>query len=136
MRLTRPLAAIAVSLALAGCAAAPGKAGTSRSSAPPAAIRHVVLIELADPAELAALVADCDAKLAVIPEVTSYWRGKPVDIGRANVDGDYTLGISVDFDSLDAYGRYLRHPAHEELVRTWKPKWKAARIFDVGLEPR
>ena len=136
MRLTRTLAAIAVSLALAGCAAAPGKAGTSRSSAPPAAIRHVVLIELADPAELAALVADCDAKLAVIPEVTSYWRGKPVAIGRATVDGDYTLGISVDFDSLDAYGRYLRHPAHEDLVRTWKPKWKAARIFDVGLEPR
>lgn len=136
MTISRPLSALALSLVLVGCAAAPGKAGTSRPSAPPTAIRHVVLIELADPAELAALVADCDAKLAGIPEVASYWRGKPVDIGRANVDGNYTLGISVDFDSLDAYGRYLRHPAHEELVRTWKPKWKAARIFDVGLEPR
>lgn len=136
MRLTFPLSAFVLSLALVGCAAPPGKAGTARTSAPPTAIRHVVLIELADPAELPALVADCDAKLAGIPEVRSYWRGEPVDIGRANVDGNYTLGISVDFDSLDDYGRYLRHPAHEELVRTWKPKWKAARIYDVGLEPR
>ena len=136
MTIARPLCGLALSLALVGCAAPPGGAGTSRNAAAPTAIRHVVLIELADPSELAALVADCDAKLADIPEVTSYWRGEPVDIGRANVDGNYTLGITVDFDSLDAYGRYLRHPAHEELVRTWRPKWKAARIFDVGLEPR
>lgn len=136
MRFTRPLSALVVSLSLVGCAASPGKAGTARTTAPPTAIRHVVLIELADPAELPALVADCDAKLAGIPEVTSYWRGKPVDLGRANVDGNYTLGLTVDFDSLDAYGRYLRHPDHEELVRRWKPKWKAARIFDVGIDPR
>lgn len=136
MRLIRTLPVLALPLALVACAAPPGTAGTSRASAPPTAIRHVVLIELADPSELAALVAECDAKLAAIPEVASYWRGEPVDIGRANVDGNYTLGITVDFDSLDAYGRYLRHPDHEELVKTWKPKWKAARIFDVGLEPR
>jgi hypothetical protein len=136
MSFPRSLAALVLSLALVGCAAPPGKADSSRTAAPPTAIRHVVLIELADPDELSALVADCDAKLAGIPEVRSYWRGKPVDIGRANVDGNYTLGITVDFDCLDAYGRYLRHPAHEELVRSWKPKWKAARIFDVGLEPR
>lgn len=129
------VAVVAVSL-LAGCTATPRAADTARAAAPSAAIRHVVLIELADPAELPALVADCDAKLATIPEVRSYWRGKPVDLGRSNVDANYTLGITVDFDSLDGYGRYLTHPAHEELVKTWKPKWKAARIFDLGLEPR
>ena len=129
------VATLASSAPLAGCAATARTAGPARPAAPASAIRHVVLIELADPAELPALVADCDAKLATIPEVRSYWRGKPVDIGRANVDANYTLGITVDFDSLDGYGRYLTHPAHEELVRTWKPRWKAARIFDVGLEP-
>lgn len=136
MKPSFPLAVLLAGSMLAGCSAPPRNADTARAAAPASAIRHVVLIELADPSKLPELVAECDAKLATIPEVRSYWRGKPVDIGRASVDANYTLGITVDFDSLDGYGRYLTHPAHEELVRDWKPRWKAARIFDVGLEPR
>jgi len=131
-RLLPTLVAVPLVSFAAGCA---HRADTARPPAPGTAIRHVVLIELADPTDFDALVADCDRRLAALPEVRSYWRGKPVDIGRPQVDGNYTLGLTVDFDSLEDYGAYLVHPEHEALVAAWRPRWKAARIFDFGVQP-
>lgn len=58
--------------------------------------------------------------------------GTHVDIGRANIDGDYDVGVIVGFRSMSDYRAYLAHPLHEELVAEWHPRWRTARIFDVG----
>ena len=96
------------------------------------AITHVVLISLAEPAQSSELVRDCETRLAKIPSVVLFGCGPHVDIGRANIDGDYDIGVVVGFDSVDAYKAYLAHPMHEELVAKWRPRWKQARIFDIG----
>ncbi|MSQ90641.1 MAG: Dabb family protein [Phycisphaerales bacterium] len=99
-------------------------------TAPAITLRHVVLIKLNDSSELSALEGDCDAKLAAIPSVVEYSRGRAVDTGRAAVDCDYDLAIEVAFSSLADYHAYLAHPEHLALVTIWRPKSKQIRIFD------
>jgi len=96
-----------------------------------ALIHHVVLIRLQDPGDADALIADCDRLLPSIPGVVRYWRGTPFDMGRANVTGDYAVGLEVAFETREAYRTYLEHPRHVELVETWKPRWSGATIHDV-----
>lgn len=76
--------------------------------------------------------ADSDRLLPTIPTVKGYVCGAPVDIGRANVAKDYDLGIIVQFDSVADYKAYLEHPVHQELVKTWRPKWKRSYIVDFA----
>ncbi|MDI9403643.1 MAG: Dabb family protein [Limnohabitans sp.] len=97
-----------------------------------APLQHVVLVDLADDAEIPAMRAASDRALPHIPQVKGYICGTPVDIGRANVSGDYDLGIIVQFESVDAYKAYLEHPLHQELVRAWRPKWKKSYIVDFA----
>ena len=104
---------------------------TACQSAPaPARLQHVVLVDLADDADIPAMRADSDRVLPTIPEVRRYVCGTPVDTGRANVSKDYDLGILVEFDSLDDYRAYVDNPAHQQLVKTWRPKWKRSYIVD------
>jgi len=128
------LAALAAALAVAatwtGCATG---AARRLERAP---LQHVVLIELADRAELPALRSESDRLIPAIPGVRGYLSGAHIDVGRANVASDYDLAIVVEFDSIDDYRRYLEHPAHLELVRTWKPKWRRATIYDFGADAR
>ena len=123
-----------------GCVVAIGNTATTDSSAarfhgtlaPRAAlIHHVVFIRLQDPADTDALIADCDRLLPTIPGVVRYWRGTHFDMGRANVIGDYSVGLEVAFETREAYRTYLEHPQHIELVETWKPRWSGATIYDV-----
>lgn len=111
-----------------------GNAGASVTRTPfmRAPLQHVVLVDLADDADIPAMRAASDRTLPQIPEVKGYVCGTPVDIGRANVSGDYDLGIIVQFESVDAYKAYLEHPLHQELVRTWRPKWKKSYIVDFA----
>lgn len=101
-------------------------------SAPKSRLQHVVLVDVADDAEIPAMRADSDRLLPTIPQVKGYVCGAPVDIGRANVARDYDLGIIVEFDSVDDYKAYLAHPVHQELVQVWRPKWKRAYIVDFA----
>lgn len=107
--------------------AAPGCQSTA-----PARLQHVVLVDLADDADIPAMRAESDARLPSIPEVKGYVCGTPVDIGRTNVATDYDLGIIVEFDSVEAYKSYLAHPTHQALVAAWKPKWKRSYIVDFA----
>lgn len=101
-------------------------------------IHHVVFIRLADPTQADQLIADCDRLLPSIPGVEVYWRGTHFDMGRANVIGDYAVGLEVAFACREAYQTYLDHPNHLELLEIWKPRWTGATIYDVwdpGTEP-
>ena len=97
-----------------------------------APLQHVVLIELADGADLAALRSDSDRLVPTIPGVRGYLSGTHLEVGRANVASGYDLAIVVEFDSVDDYRRYLDHPSHLELVQTWKPRWRRATIYDFN----
>lgn len=101
-------------------------------TARPARLQHVVLVDVADDAEIPAMRADSDRLLPTIPTVKGYVCGAPVDIGRANVAKDYDLGIIVQFDSVEDYKAYLEHPVHQELVKSWRPKWKRSYIVDFA----
>jgi hypothetical protein len=115
---------------LGACASSPRVNEISRDM--PAPLQHVVLVDLADDNDIAAMRAASDAMLPKIPMVKAYVCGTPVDIGRANVQKDYDLGIIVQFDSVEDYKAYLEHPIHVELVQTWRPKWKKSFIVDFA----
>jgi hypothetical protein len=120
--------ALVATTALAGCAA------TSATNAPPprpAAINHVVFIKLRDPSDAAALRSDSEQRLSRIPGVRYLHVGPHLDIGRTNVDSDYSIGISVGFDTTDSYRTYLAHPEHLQLLTDWKLRCEWIRIYDV-----
>lgn len=98
----------------------------------PGPLQHVVLVELEDKADLAAMKADSDRLLPMIPSVRGYVSGTHVDIGRGNVARDYDIGIVVQFDSVDGYKEYLEHPIHKELVAKWRPKWRRSYMVDFA----
>ena len=103
-----------------------------RSVAMPGRLQHVVLVELDDKSDIAAMKADSDSMLPRIPAVRGYVCGAPVDIGRATVAKDYDLGIVVQFDSVEDYQAYLAHPIHQELVAKWRPKWRRSYMVDFA----
>lgn len=113
-----------------GVAAALGAAVRAASAPRPAAISHVVLFKLHDPAERSALIAECDEILANIPSVVSYACGEPLDLGRPSVDGDYHVGLYVGFDDEAGYKAYRFDDGHIDLARKWKSKSETMRIFD------
>lgn len=102
------------------------------ASPPGGRLQHVVLVDLADDADIPAMRADSDSRLPLIPEVRRYVCGTPVDTGRASVSNDYDLGIIVEFDSVEDYKAYLVHPAHQALVTAWKPRWKRSYMVDFA----
>lgn len=113
-------------------APAPAEARAVAAARMPGPLQHVVLVELTDKSEIAAMKAESDRLLPQIPSVRGYVCGSPVDIGRGNVAKDYDLGIVVQFDDVAGYRAYLEHPIHVELVQRWRPKWRRSYIVDFA----
>ena len=121
------------------CAGLSGCAGTgsttpaakSPAAARPAPLVHLVYVKLKNPADAAALVADCDAMLATIPSVNSYFCGTHKESGRATVDANYDVAMGLGFADLAGYEAYVHAPAHESFVEKWKPRCEWIRIHDV-----
>ncbi len=114
-----------------GCLVLGGCASSGSEGLRPARIGHVVFMKLTDPAEQAALLADCDEKLPQIPGVVAYAAGRHLDVGRASVDGDYDVGLYIGFETEEDYAAYVEHELHRELVETWKPRLEWLRVYDV-----
>jgi len=104
--------------------------GPQSTAIPP--IRHVVLIKLNDPADLAACQADARRRIAATKLARGLFVGTPLDIGRATVDGNYDLALDMAFDCEADYRAYLDHPEHQALVNDWKPKFRDMRVFDFS----
>jgi hypothetical protein len=127
-------------LVLSACVLMTGGCSQPRSasiekSANQAALNHVVLVSLKDPADTQQLLADCHRLLPLIPTVRTWWIGTPVDTGRAKVDDAYEVGLCVGFEDEAGLQAYLVDPLHLELVDEWGPKASQFRIFDIGLDP-
>ncbi len=75
-------------------------------------IRHVVGLTWTNDAtdtDVAAVRAALAALPEQIPEIRAYTFGS--DLGL--VDGNADFAIVADFDDVDAWHRYQRHPAHQ-----------------------
>ncbi len=121
-RLRVGIGVLAASGVLAGCAGGPAR---------PAAVNHPVFVKLKNPADAPALIADCDARLAAIPGVVSYYCGTPLDTGRASVDLGFDVGLYLGFASVADLEAYVAHPDHVALVNDWKPRIEWLRVHDV-----
>lgn len=98
----------------------------------PARINHLAFFKLHHPEHAAELIADCDAHLATIPGVVSYYAGTHLDTGRgAAIDSDYDVGFYVGFMTEEALANYVKHPQHVAMVEKWRPRWQWIRVIDV-----
>jgi hypothetical protein len=126
IRNTLPAACLATAAAcLTACSSTPG-------ARPVAAISHVVFVDLADPADADALLADARATLAPIPSVTAYSAGKHLDTGRPTVLGDYDVGMVLGFDDTRGLNAYVAHPDHIAFVERWRPRLTGLRVYDIA----
>ena len=120
--------AIVTGLSQAGCATS----GPRR----PAAINHIVLFKLNDPAQADTLIDDCSSRLANIPGIVSFFAGRHVEIGRPGIEHDYDVGFYAGFDSVEDYAAYVSHPDHLAFARQWKPRLAWIRKNDIsGVYP-
>ena len=119
----------AFALMLSACAASGGANSVKISSTH---VQHVVFVTLANPSDAAAMKADSDAVFPKIPGVLNYACGPHIDVGRKNVRQDYTLGVLVEFATVDAYRAFQANPEHVALIKKWKPKWSKSEMFDFG----
>ena len=104
----------------------------SEAQAPaPGRVHHWVLMTLKDPAEVPALLEDCDEALPRIPGVAAVHAGRPLDIGRPEVSSDFHVGLHLVFATVDGYKGYLDHPDHKRILAKWQPRVAAIRIHDV-----
>ncbi len=107
-----------------------GCAATHKPSRP-ALINHIVLFMLENADTADELIADCDAQLAPLPGIASYFAGKHFDIGRNVAETDYDVCFFAGFMSQPDYEADLDHPTHLKLVTKWRPRLQWMRIYDT-----
>ena len=108
-------------LTLAGC----------QHRTPHTTITHVVIVNLADPTQTEAVIADCDTLIADIDSINAYACGTHIDTGRSVVLDDYDLALVVGFDSQADYDAYLASEPHTEFLSRWSDRIEKIRIFDI-----
>ncbi|MBL9118541.1 MAG: Dabb family protein [Phycisphaerae bacterium] len=113
------------------CASTPRTPFDSAEEVPPSAIRHVVLIDLKETADIPELIIAMDRELAPIPGILHYWRGEPFQAGRPEVREDYDVGLVIDFRDAEAYSAYSTDPRHVGLVSAWKLRINNLTIYDI-----
>lgn len=126
----RTLALIVLVLA-SGCATtAPGRTAATAADTD---IHHFVFFTLKDPADRAALVADCRALFAM-PQIQEGVAGPRLATDResASLDTSFDVGLYTRFATQDDYDGYLVHPDHVALVETWGARLEGAKVMDVG----
>lgn len=121
--------------ALSACSAtrtahAPGAGATAPKA--PAAVNHIVLFDLRDPADADALTADSRVSLGRIPGVISLFAGRHLDTGRPTVRADYDACVYIGFATTTDYAEYLKHPEHTGLLARWKDRIESYTIYDVA----
>lgn len=116
---------------LGGCAVRNGVSVATAAAPRPAAVSHIVFIKLKDPADTAAIVHDSNKKLARIPVIASFAAGTHLDVGRANIESDYDVGLYVGFETKEDYLLYVDHQIHIDYVTNWRPRIEWIRVYDV-----
>lgn len=89
-------------------------------------LRHIVLMKLNDPAD----VAECDDRLQAmggrIPECLSLGTGRNVREHAAA----YDISLVTEHADLDGLAAYLAHPVHQEFLEWLNPRIAARAVVD------
>ena len=98
-----------------------------------APVHHIVLVwfppETTD--DTIQTVIQQSRALAGIEGVSSLKVGKAIASDRAIVDDSFDIGISMQFDSVEAMNRYLVHPQHQAFVQEYiKGKVSKLLVYD------
>ncbi|MBK7405075.1 MAG: Dabb family protein [Phycisphaerales bacterium] len=97
---------------------------------PSAAIQHLVLIKLDDPARVPEVIADTEATLAHIPGIATLSSATPLPPTSPNALDDYDVCSQIAVDHEAAYTAYTEHPDHKALVARWRAHFVSFRIVD------
>jgi heme-degrading monooxygenase HmoA len=94
-------------------------------------IQHTVVLKLKYPKESREESAflEAAAKLSSIPGVHNFQSLR--QIGKKN---DYDYGLSMEFDSMEAYEAYNQHPEHKKFVATYWAKY-VEKFLEIDYEP-
>ena len=77
--------------------------------------RHVVMFswnDTVDAAHVAAVAAQLDGLVAVIPEIKAYLHGPDAGLNP----GNFVYVLVREFDTVDDYLVYRDHPAHQAFI--------------------
>ena len=121
----KPIFLLIACLSLAACAPTQHRAPRT------ALIGHIVFVELNEPGDYDAILADSDEMLATIPTVSTFAAGRHIDTGRDTIINDYDLAIYLGFESVEDLATYVAHEQHIAYVTKWKPRLKALRVYDM-----
>lgn len=91
-------------------------------------IKHIVSLDFSGiPAELEPKLLEAMLGLIAIPDMKAITAGRNV----SERDKTYTHAMSQDFEDMEAVGRYLVHPIHEQFLTDFvKPYCKTRAIVD------
>jgi heme-degrading monooxygenase HmoA len=94
-------------------------------------IQHTVVLKLKYPKKSREERAflEAAAKLSSIPGVHNFQSLR--QIGKKNY---YDYGLSMEFDSMEAYEAYNRHPDHIKFVETFWAKY-VEKFLEIDYEP-
>lgn len=91
---------------------------------------HVVFFWLKPGVNTDIFIKDSKAFLSEVPEVISYYVGKPAGTPREVVDNSYSVSLVVTFASKEDQDTYQKHPVHLKYVEENKDKWIDVKIYD------
>jgi len=83
------------------------------------------------PAQIDALVDDCNAMLPKVPTVRKIESGRrDVNAARPVNDQEFDVGLVVYFDDKCGYDQYEVHPVHRAMVDKHKANFQSVRVCD------
>jgi len=94
-------------------------------------IQHTVVFKLKYPKDSLEEneFLEAAAKLSTIPGVHNFQTLR--QIGRKN---DYDYGLSMEFNTMEAYEAYNQHPDHTKFVTTYWVKY-VEKFLEIDYEP-
>jgi len=95
-----------------------------------APVHHIVLVWFPPGTATAQIetVIQQSRALTAIEGVSNLKVGKAIASDRSIVDDSFDIGISMQFESVEAMNRYLAHPQHQAFVQQYI-KGKASRLL-------
>lgn len=113
-----------------------GCAGTDRPTEPVAPLTHVVLFDLADPADIEPLMADIDRLLARFSGIATYSFGKSIDGDDPRRVTDYDVACSMTFPNPIDLARYREWDEHRGMIEKWKSRFLSVKTADfIAKDP-
>jgi len=98
----------------------------------PSYISHVMVMQLEDPSQRDALIADCETMLAPIPGVETFAAGRRLAVSQDIPTSQYDVGLYVGFLSRAHFMQYLEHSNREAFLAKWEPRLESVQAYEIA----